>query len=81
MVVTVVGFTGGGTGGRLAAHGGGCPPVTGEPGDAAADTCLATCVQPAAPATRTTAIAASRPACNFRVDTAITVLKPGLFVL
>jgi integrase len=80
MVVTVVGFSGGGTGGRFAEHNGGCPLVTDELGDAAPDTCSAVWVQPAAPATRTTAIAARRAARNFRVDIGITVLKPGLFI-
>ena len=77
MVVTVVGFSGGGAEGRFAEHGGVCPLVTGEPGDFAADTCLAVWVQPTAPTTRITAIAARRDKRNFRVDIGITVLKPG----
>jgi hypothetical protein len=80
MVVTVVGFSGGGAGGRFAEHGGGCPLVAAELGDFAPDTCSAVWVQPAAPATRTTAIAARRAGRNFRVDIGITVLKPGLFI-
>jgi len=64
MVVTVVGFSGGGAGGRFAEHGGGCPL-----GDAAPDACLAVCVQPAAPAARTTARRVRR---NFHVDIGIT---------
>ena len=80
MVVTVVGFSGGGAGGRFAEHDGGCPLVTDEFGDAAPDTCFAVWVQPTAPAARTTAIAAGRVRRNFRVDIGITVLKPGLFI-
>jgi hypothetical protein len=79
MVVTVVGFSGG-AGGRFAEHGGGCPPVTDELGDFAPDTCLAVGLQPTTPATKTTAIAATRDRRNFRVDIGITVLKPGLFI-
>ena len=80
MVVTVVGYDGGASGGGFAEHGGGCPLVTGELGDAAPDTCLAVWVQPAAPATRTAAIAERRAGRNFRIDIEITVLKPGLFI-
>ena len=92
MVVTVVGDDGGASGGGFGAHGGGGPLVTGEPGlpvivacagelgGAAPDTCLAVWVQPAAPATKTTAIAARRAGPNFRTGIEITVLKPGLFV-
>ena len=80
MVVTVVGFTGGASGGGFGEHGGGCPLVADELGDAALDTCFAVWVQPAAPATRTAAIAARRAGRNFRVDIGITVLKPGLFI-
>ena len=80
MVVTVVGCSGGASGGGFGEHGGGCPLVTDELGDAAPDTCLAVWVQPTAPATRTTAIAARRVGRNFRVDIRITVLKPGLFI-
>ena len=91
MVVTVVGDDGGASGGRFGEHGGGCPLVTGEPGlpvgaragelgATAPDTCLAVWVQPAAPATKATAIAERRAGCNFRTDIEITVLKPGLFV-
>jgi hypothetical protein len=80
MVVTVVGFSGGGAGGRFAKQGGGCPLVADELGDAAPDTCLAVWVQPTAPATRTTAIAARKVRRNFRIDIGITVLKPGLFI-
>ena len=80
MVVTVVGFSGGGAGGRFAEHGGSSPLVAGELGDFAPDTCLAVWVQPTAPATRTTAIAARRVRRNFCVDIGITVLKPGLFI-
>ena len=80
MVVTVVGFSGGGAGGKFAEHGGSCPLVTDELGDFAPDTCLAVWVQPTAPAIETTAIAATRAGRNFRVDTAITVLKPGLII-
>jgi hypothetical protein len=80
MVVTVVGFSGGGAGGRFAEHGGGCPLVADELGDAAPDTWLAVWVQPTAPATRTTAIAARKVRRNFRIDIGITVLKPGLFI-
>jgi hypothetical protein len=80
MVVTVVGFNGGGAGGGFAEHGGGSPLVTGEPGDFAADTCLAVWVQPTAPATRTTAIATRRIRRDFRIHIGITVLKPGLFI-
>jgi hypothetical protein len=63
MVVTVVGFSGGGVGGRFAEHGGGCPLEDAAPGlpavvarasDDAADACFAVWVQPAAPAIRTT---------------------------
>jgi hypothetical protein len=79
MVVTAVGF-GGEAGGRFAEHGGGCPLVTDELGDFAADTCLAVWVQPMAPATRTIAIAARGVRRNFRVDIGITVLKPGLII-
>ena len=91
MVVTVVGFTGGGSGGRLGEHGGGCPLVTGAPGlpvvvapagelgGAALDAGLAVWVQPAAPATTTTAIAERRARRNSRTDTEITALKQGLF--
>jgi hypothetical protein len=75
MVVTVVGFSGGGAEGRFAEHGGVCPLVTGEPGDFAADTCLAVWVQPTAPATKITATAARKPGRSFRVDIGITVLK------
>src|SRR5580704_1449909 len=92
MVVTVVGDSGGACGGGFAEHGGGCPLVTGEPGlpvvvapagalrDTAPDTCLAVWVQPAAPATKTTAIAARKARRNFRTDIEIIVLKPGRFV-
>ena len=80
MVVTVVGCSGGGAGGRFAEHGGGCPLVTDELGDFAPDTCLAVWVQPTAPAARTTAIATRRVRRDFRVDIGITVLKPGLFI-
>jgi hypothetical protein len=79
MVVTMVGFSGGGAGGRFAEHRSGCPLVTDELGNFAPDTCLAVWVQPTAPATRITAIAARRDKRNFRVDIGITVLKPGLF--
>lgn len=77
MVVTVVGFSGGGAGGRFAEHGCGCPLAADELGDVAPDPCLAVWVHPTAPATRTTAIPARRLGCNFRVDTAITVLATG----
>jgi hypothetical protein len=80
MVVTVVGFSGGGAGGGFAEHGGGCPLVAAELGDFVADTCLAVWVQPTAPATRTTTIAGRRVRRDFRVDIGITVLKPGLFI-
>jgi hypothetical protein len=80
MVVTLVGLGGGGAGGRFAEHGGGCPLVADELGDAAPDTWLAVWVQPTAPATRTTAIAARKVRRNFRIDIGITVLKPGLFI-
>ena len=80
MVVTVVGFSGGGTGGRFAEHNGGCPLVTDELGDFAPDTCSAAWVQPTVPATRTTAVAARGIRRNFRADIGITVLKPGLFI-
>ena len=77
MVVTVVGCSGGASGGGLGEHGGGCPLVADELGDAAPDTRLAVWVQPAAPATRTTAIAARRVRRNFQADIRITHLKPG----
>jgi hypothetical protein len=92
MVVTVVGDSGGACGGGFGEHGGGGPLVTGEPGlpvvvaragelgDAAPDTCLAVWVQPAAPATKTTASAERRAGRNFRTGIEITVLKPGFFV-
>jgi hypothetical protein len=92
MVVTVVGFSGGATGGGFAEHGGGCPLVTGEPGlpvvvagagelgEAAPDKCFAVWVQPAPPATRTAAIATRRVERNFQVDIGTTVLRPGLFL-
>jgi hypothetical protein len=92
MVVTVVGDDGGAAGGGFAEHGGGCPLVTGEPalpivvapagelGEATPDAGLVVWVQPAAPATTTTAIAERRARRNFRTDIEITVLKPGLFV-
>ena len=91
MVVTVVGDSGGACGGGFGEHGGGCPLVTGEPGlpvvaragapgEATPDAGLAVWVQPAAPATTTTAIAERRARRNFRTDIEITVLKPGLFV-
>ena len=74
MVVTVVGCGGGATGGGFAEHGGGCLLVADELGDDAPDKCLAVWVQPAAPATRTAAIAARRVRRNFPVDIGITVL-------
>ena len=76
MVVIVVGDSGGAPGG-FGEHGGGCPLVADELGDAAPDTRLAVWVQPAAPATRTTAIAARRVRRNFQADIRITHLKPG----
>ena len=45
MVVTVVGCSGGASGGGFAEHGGGCPLVADELGDAVPDTCLAVWVQ------------------------------------
>ena len=72
MVVTVVGDGGGASGGGLGEHGGGCPLATDELGDPAPDTCFAVWVQPAAPATRTAAIAATRAGRNFRADIEIT---------
>jgi hypothetical protein len=72
MVVTVVGFSSGGTGGRFAEHGGGRPLVADEPGDAALDTYFAVWVQLAAPATRSAAIAARKVRRNFDADIAIT---------
>ena len=75
MVVTVVGFSGGGVGGGFGEHGGGCPLATGELGDVAPDTCVAVWVQPPAPATRTAAIAARRVRRNFPVDIGATVLR------
>ena len=39
MVVTVVGCSGGASGGGFGEHGGGCPLVADELGDAAPDTC------------------------------------------
>ena len=80
MVVTVVGYSGGASGGGFAEHGGGCPLVTDELGDAAPDTCFAVWVQPAAPATRTAAIAARRVRRNFQADIGITVLRPIFFL-
>ena len=87
MVVTVVGATG--TGGNDAGvHGGGWPLATaepvlpaavagaGEPRDAAPDADFAVWVQPAAPATKTAVIAATRAGCNFRADIEITVPRP-----
>jgi len=72
MVVTVVVCSGGASGGGFGEHGGGGPLVAGELGDAAPDTCPAVWVQPAAPATKTTAIAARRAGRNFRTDIKIT---------
>jgi hypothetical protein len=72
MVVTVVGFGGGGVGGSVAKHGGGCPLVTDELGDAGPDTGLAVWVQPAAPATTTAAIAARTVRRSFQADIGIT---------
>ena len=80
MVVTVVGCSGGASGGGFGEHGGGCPLVAGELGDAAPDTCLAVWVQPAAPATRTAAIAARRVRRNFQADIGITRPEAGLFL-
>ena len=72
MVVTVVGDDGGASGGGFGEHGGGCPLATDELGDPAPETCFAVWVQPAAPATRTAAIAATRAGSNFRADIEIT---------
>jgi hypothetical protein len=78
MVVTVVGDDGGAAGGGFAEHGGGCPPVTSELGlpvvvaGAAPDVGFAAWVQPAAPATKTAATAASRAGRNCRMDIKIT---------
>ena len=72
MVVTVVGCSGGASGGGFAEHGGGCPLAADEPGDAALDMCFAVWVQPAVPATRTAAIAARKVRRNFDADIAIT---------
>ena len=72
MVVTVVGDDGGASGGGFGEHGGGCPLAADELGDAAPDTCCAVWVQPAAPATRTAAIAARRVKRNFQADIGIT---------
>ena len=92
MVVTVVGCSGGASGGGFGEHGGGCPLVTAEPGlpvvaasagelgDAAPDTCFAVWVQPATPATRTAAIAAGRIRRNFQADIGVTVLGPISFL-
>jgi len=86
-------MAGGASGGGFAEHGGGCPLVTGEPGlpvvvaragelgEAAPDTCFAVWVQPAAPATRTAAIAARRVRRNFRVDIGIPRPEADLFLL
>ena len=73
MVVTVVGCSGGASGGGFGEHGGGCPLAADELGDATLDTCRA--VQPAAPATRTAAIAARRAGRNCQADIGITVLR------
>ena len=73
MVVTVVGADGGAVGGGFAEQGGGCPL-----GDAALDTCFAVWVQPAAPATKTVLIAATRARRNFRADIEITHSEDGL---
>jgi hypothetical protein len=79
MVVTVVGDDDGASGGGLGEHGGGCPLLaTGELGDPAPDTCFAVWVQPAAPATRTALIAATRAGRNFRADIEITHSEAGL---
>ena len=75
MVVTVVGCSGGASGGGFGEHGGGCPLAADELGDATLDTCRAVWVQPAAPATRTAAIAARRAGRNCQADTGITVLR------
>ena len=75
MVVTVVGCSGGASGGGFGEHGGGCPLAADEPDDAALDTCRAVWVQPAAPATRTAAIAARRAGRNCQADIGITVLR------
>ncbi len=72
MVVTVVGDDGGAVGGGFGEHGGGCPLATGELGDAAPGMCCAVWVQPAAPATTTAAIAASRAGRIFHADIGIT---------
>ena len=81
MVVTVVGCSGGASGGGFAEHGGGCPLAADEPGDAALDMCFAVWVQPAAPATRTAAIAARKVRRNFHADIGITRPEAGLFLL
>ena len=72
MVVTVVGDDGGASGGGFGEHGGGCPLVADELGDAVPDTCAVVWVQPAAPATRTALIAATRAGRTFRADIEIT---------
>jgi len=80
MVVTVVGCSGGASGGGFGEHGGDCPLVTGELGEAAPDACFAVWVQPATPATRTAAIAAGRIRRNFQADIGVTVLGPISFL-
>jgi hypothetical protein len=67
MVVTVVGDDGGAVGGGFAEHGGSCAL-----GGAAPDMCSAVWVQPAAPATKTALIAATRAGRNLRADIEIT---------
>ncbi len=81
MVVTVVGDDGGAVGGGFAEHGGGCPLVADELGDAGPDTGLAVWVQPAAPASRTAAIAEMRVRRSFQADIGITCPEAYLSLL